>query len=60
MQLPFVSPELLAALQEQFPDRLPDGPVEPQNLGVLIGQQKVIRFLAHHHEIQTERSMTGA
>lgn len=56
---PFVPEELLKALEERFPDTLPDNPKPPHEMGVLIGQQKVIRFLRHQHNIQHEQLLKG-
>ena len=36
---------LLTELAKRFPDRLPDDPDNSTAIAVLIGQQKVIRFL---------------
>ena len=51
-----VSIELLEALQELFPNRLPDDPsIAPQELGRLIGHQDVIRLLKAALEEQSKK-----
>ena len=52
---PAVDEQLLKALAERFPDRLPEKP-EGADLPRLVGQQDVIRFLRAIHETQTKRA----
>lgn len=59
-QFPHVPEALLRALEERFPDRLPDFPVDAGDQGVLVGQQRVIRFLRSQLEQQAEAAMNGA
>lgn len=47
---PTVDPVFLKALKDRFPDRLPSKP--DADLGVLIGEQNVIRFLQHQWDLQ--------
>lgn len=44
-EFPPINPDVLKALEERFPDRLPDTYVDPQNFNMRIGEQRVIRFL---------------
>lgn len=52
--LPFppVTQDLIAALLERFPDRLPNIPVDYREIDNRIGQQQVIRFLQKQHDLQ--------
>lgn len=43
---------LLDHLQANFPNKLPDGWVNEHQLGVLQGQQAVIRYLEHQFKRQ--------
>ena len=57
---PYVPEELLKAVEEAFPDKLPlDPKIEPQEFAALIGRQSVIRFLRSRFEAQQrpERSL---
>lgn len=50
-QFPVVPSDLLAALEKAFPDRAPRKPdVTPTEVGVLIGEQRVMDFLRRQHE----------
>jgi hypothetical protein len=51
--VPYINKDLLEYLQTAFPNKLPDFPVSQEELGVLIGGQRVINFLAHHLKLQT-------
>lgn len=52
---PFVPPDLVTALEQAFPDRLPSDPSVPQHeVAALIGRQSVIRFLKHKLALQEE------
>lgn len=42
---PPVPRSLLAELEKRFPDRIPDHVPDPEEVGVLVGQQSVIRML---------------
>jgi hypothetical protein len=43
---PFVSPEIVKALEEAFPNKLPSDPdILPTQFASLIGQQSVIAYL---------------
>lgn len=48
----FVSKELLDDLQRIFPNKLPEQPPELGQLGILIGQQKVVAYLLNQYRIQ--------
>lgn len=52
MSSPAISKELLEYLQRSFPNKLPDNPVSPEQLGVLVGQQKVINHLQAQLKLQ--------
>lgn len=54
MNSPPISKALLDYLQQCFPDRLPPKTVTPEELGVLIGQQMVIRNLQAQFKVQTK------
>lgn len=57
---PHVSPELLAALEEAFPDRLPYDPsTSPATVAALIGEQRVLRFLRRVADEQAEMALNG-
>lgn len=45
IELPPLSPALIEALEELFRDRIPDTVPTPEQVGVLVGQQQVVRFL---------------
>lgn len=52
-QFPFVPPDLLRALEEAFPDKLPSDPqTVPAEFSALVGEQRVIRFLRHRLALQ--------
>lgn len=52
-KFPVISDELLALLENAFPDKTPrDTTITPVELGVQIGQQKVLDTLRHHHKQQ--------
>lgn len=53
-QFPFVPPELVRALQEAFPDRVPELADSDREVWVKVGHQKVVRFLAKKVEEQEE------
>lgn len=54
-QFPFVPPELVKALVEAFPDKLPTDPTLTQaEFAALVGQQTVIRFLKHKLLLQEQ------
>lgn len=57
MSSPTISKALLDYLQEKFPDKLPDNPTSPDTLGVLIGQQKVIKHLQAQFKLQNKAGM---
>lgn len=58
MQLfPHVPEELLRALEEAFPDRIPDQVPDVNKMGVMVGQQQVIRLLRHQLNIQLETQL---
>lgn len=57
---PVVPIDLLKALEEKFPDTLPDDPkVSLDDFRLLQGCQRVIRFLRHQHEKQNENILNG-
>lgn len=59
-RFPSVSEELLQALEELFPDRLPDTPHTPvTQVAALVGQQDVIRFLRKQFEEQNRNILEG-
>ena len=49
-----ISLDLLNYLKKVFPDSLPEQPVPSEQLGILIGQQSVIRHLEHQYRIQNK------
>lgn len=52
-KFPVVSDELLKALEEAFPDKAPrDTDISLVEVGVSIGQQKVLDLLRHNHSKQ--------
>lgn len=54
-QFPFVPPDLVKALEEAFPDRLPQDPnIAPAEFAALVGRQSVIRFLRHKLDLQEQ------
>lgn len=54
MTTSYISLELLNYLKKIFQDSLPEQPVPPEQLGILIGQQSVIRHLEHQYRIQNK------
>ena len=54
---PPITQTLLDHLQRVFPDKLPDNPTSPDTLGVLIGQQKVIKHLQAQFKLQNKSGM---
>lgn len=52
---PYVSEELLTALQEVFPDKLPRKGITHEEFLKLQGQQKVIDFLEASFKSQKEK-----
>lgn len=52
-KFPVVPDELMKALEEAFPDRAPrDAKMTQVDLGVVIGQQKVMDLIRRHHKQQ--------
>ncbi len=51
-QYPTIPANLLEALKERFPDRIPSAPVSQAEMGVLVGEQKVIRALQAEYDRQ--------
>ena len=47
-----VSKDLLDYLQQVFPDKLPEQPQLPDQIGILIGQQRVIKHLIAQFKLQ--------
>jgi hypothetical protein len=43
MDAPYIDPKVLAWLEERYPDSVPEEPISEARLGVLVGQQQVIR-----------------
>lgn len=52
-QFPPVDEQALLALEARFPDRIPVAVVSEGELGRLVGQQEVIRFLRFQFNEQT-------
>ena len=48
----FVSKDLLDDLQRLFPNKLPTTYLPPEDIGYLMGQQKVIAYLLNQYRIQ--------
>jgi hypothetical protein len=48
----YVSKDLLEDLQKIFPNKLPTTHCPPEDLGFLMGQQKVIAYLQNQYRIQ--------
>ena len=57
---PHVPEVLLRALVERFPDALPEAVPDAPEMGRLVGQQQVIRFLNHQHTLQLETQLEGS
>lgn len=58
MSSPPIPKALLDYLQATFPDKLPDNPLrDPEGLGVLIGQQKVIKHLQAQFKAQNKAGL---
>lgn len=56
-RVPPVDAALVEWLEREFPDCLPQYAQEtPTDVNVLIGQQRVIRFLRHTYEEQTDNT----
>ena len=51
-QFPSIPQALLEALEGQFRDRIPSNVPSPEDTGVLVGQQQVVRFLRRVFERQ--------
>jgi len=51
-RFPEVPEGLLKALEAAFPDRLPDHVPSIDDVGVRVGQQRVIRLLRRHYNEQ--------
>lgn len=49
---PLIPEKLIEELERRFPDRIPSSPVDGGDLGVLIGQQHVVRLLRREFEKQ--------
>lgn len=47
-----ISKDLLDYLQQVFPDKLPEQPQLPDQIGILIGQQRVIKHLIAQFKLQ--------
>lgn len=59
MTSPRITKEVIEYLERLFPDELPDEPVSPADLGVLIGRQQVIRRLRTEYKRQRANELTG-
>lgn len=57
---PYVPEELLTALADRFPDVVPADVPTPAETGVLVGQQRIIRFLKHQRTMQLEAQLEGS
>jgi hypothetical protein len=55
---PTIQSDLLKALDNTFPLRLPKITDKKVDIGVLIGERKVIDFLKRHFEEQNENILT--
>ena len=49
---PLISKDLVDYLQQVFPNVLPEQPTELGQLGILIGQQKVVAHLLFQFKVQ--------
>jgi len=52
--VPPIPKELLDYLQDTFPNKLPEVGIDPDLLGILIGQQKVIQHLQARFKAQNK------
>jgi hypothetical protein len=43
MDAPYIDPQVLAWLEERYPDGMPEEPISEAMYNVLVGQQQVIR-----------------
>lgn len=57
MSSPAIPKDLLDYLQVVFPNKLPDNTVDPCDLGILIGQQRVIQHLQAQFKVQNRVDM---
>lgn len=53
LKMPPVEEGMLKALEQRFRDTIPSSVVSEGELGRLVGQQEVIRFLRHTYNEQT-------
>lgn len=58
-RFPPVSAELLSALEEKFPDRLPTAVPSESHMGMLVGEQNVVRYLRKQFEEQNKTILEG-
>lgn len=59
-KVPTVPPEVLTYLEKIFPDRLPTEIVSPDDLRILVGEQRVIRHLRAKVKEQREAQLGTA
>ncbi len=59
MSIPYIDKALLEHLQKTFPNKLPEQFTTPEDIGYLIGQQKVLTYLQHHFNLQVGKLLTG-
>ena len=59
MVKPLITKDLLDYLRSAFPDKLPEQPVGADELGLLIGQQRVITHLSHLYRTQNRPALTS-
>jgi hypothetical protein len=54
----YVTQDLLEELQKLFPNKLPTTYCSPEDIGYLMGQQKVITYLLNQYRIQNPLTST--
>lgn len=59
MNQPHITNELIAWLEEKFPNKLPDEPIEKDALALLIGNQQVIAHLKTIRDRQEKQGITS-
>lgn len=57
--IPYIDKSLLEHLQKTFPNKLPEKFTTSEDIGYLIGQQKVISYLRQKSDVQHSRLLQG-
>lgn len=58
VRLPNLTVELVEALERFFPDRCPDPEKTDRDVHMIMGEQKVVRFIRAEFEAQLSQSIT--